>query len=313
MARKLRLEYEGALYHVMNRGDRQEPIFLDAADARMFIKTLGEACLKTDWEVHSFCLMINHFHLVVETPRGNLVAGMKWLLGTYTGRFNQRHKFVGHLFSGRYKSLIVDGGSDNYLRTLCHYVHLNPARANLLQPSEALKEYPWSSFPEYLKPPRKRIGWLRVDRLLGELGIPKDSTAGRRRFERLTEERREADNQADFKGIRRGWALGDKAFRKELLAQMSEAVGPNHYGEERRESLNEKAERIVADEMKRLDWTTEDLKAKRKGDLDKVRIAQRLRAETTISLNWIAQRLEMGTPAYVNNRLYLLRQKRLGS
>ena len=93
----------------MSRGDRREPIFKDDADRKRFLETLGECCGKTDWQVHALCLMSNHFHLVVETPKANLVAGMKWFLGTYTGRFNRRHKLFGHLFSGRYKSLIVDG------------------------------------------------------------------------------------------------------------------------------------------------------------------------------------------------------------
>jgi len=88
MARKLRVEYPGAVYHVMNREDRREPIFRDDEDRRCFLRTLGEACGKTGWQVHALWLMLNHFHLVVETPRGNLVAGMKWLLGTYSGRFN---------------------------------------------------------------------------------------------------------------------------------------------------------------------------------------------------------------------------------
>ena len=101
MPRKLRVEYEGAIYHVMNRGDRHELIFKDDPDRELFIKTLGEACGKTGWQVHGYCLMPNHFHLVVETPRANLVAGMRWFLGTYTARFNRRHKLFGHLFIGR--------------------------------------------------------------------------------------------------------------------------------------------------------------------------------------------------------------------
>src|SRR2546427_707368 len=92
MARKLRVEYEGAIYHLMNRGDRREPIFGDDVDRELFLETLGQACAKTDWQVHAYCLMENHFHLVVETPRANLVAGMKWFLGTYTARFNRRNK-----------------------------------------------------------------------------------------------------------------------------------------------------------------------------------------------------------------------------
>jgi putative transposase len=116
MARKLRVQYPGAIYHVMNRGDRREPIFHNDKDRELFLDTLGEACAKTDWLVHAWCLMHNHFHLVVETPRADLVPGMKWFLGTYTSRFNRRHKHFGHLFSGRYKALIVDGSGNGYLK-----------------------------------------------------------------------------------------------------------------------------------------------------------------------------------------------------
>src|SRR5881409_3974373 len=171
MPRKLRIEYPGAVYHVMNRGDRREPIFRDEEDRQRFLSTLAEACDKTGWQVHALCLMSNHFHLVVETPRGNLVAGMKWFLGTYTGRFNRRHKLFGHLFSGRYQSLIVDGSGHGYLRTVCDYVHLNPVRANLLSPRQKLRAYRWSSYGEYLKGRGQRAGWLRVSRLFGEMGI----------------------------------------------------------------------------------------------------------------------------------------------
>jgi REP element-mobilizing transposase RayT len=101
--------------------------------------------------------MGNHFHLVLETPQANLVAGMKWFLGTYTSRFNRRHKLSGHLFSGRYKALVVDGSGNGYLRSVCDCVYLNPVRAQLLTPQQRLKEYRWSSYPQYLKPPHKRL------------------------------------------------------------------------------------------------------------------------------------------------------------
>src|SRR5947207_12585157 len=168
VARRLRIQYPGAIYHVMNRGDRREVIFLDEDDRQLFLQTLSECCAKTDWQVHALCLMGNHFHLVVETPQSNLVAGMKWLLGTYTGRFNRRHKLFGHLFSGRYKALVVDGSGNGYLKSVCDYVHLNPVRAKLLRAEDALRVYPWSSWPEFLKSTRQRWPGLRVERLLGE-------------------------------------------------------------------------------------------------------------------------------------------------
>ena len=101
MARKPRIEYEGAIYHVMSRGNRGDAIFLDDKDRETFVDTLEEACAKTGWQVHAFCLMGNHYHLLLETPEANLVAGMKWMQGTYTQRFNSRHKLWGHLLQGR--------------------------------------------------------------------------------------------------------------------------------------------------------------------------------------------------------------------
>jgi putative transposase len=301
-------QYEGAIYHVMNRGDRREPIFKDDRDREMFLHTLKQACLKTDWQVHAFCLMPNHFHLVVETPKANLVAGMKWFMGTYTGRFNRRHKLFGHLFSGRYKALIVDGSGTGYLRTVCDYVHLNPVRAKLLSDDQKLTGYRWSSYGEYLKRTGRRLSWLRVGRLLGEMGIPRDSAAGRKEFERRIETRRietrrRKGKAEEWKRMRRGWCLGDKKFRKELLAEMAERVGESHYGEERQESGEAKAERIVEEEMRRRRWTEKDLVERRKGDPEKIKIALRLRRESIMTLKWIARQLAMGCWANVSNCL----------
>jgi len=288
----------------MNRGDHRQDIFRSNKDRDLFLKSLGEACAKTDWQVHAFCLMSNHFHLVVETPKGNLVDGMKWLLGTYTARFNRRHKLFGHLFSGRYKALFVEGSGNGYLKTVCDYVHLNPARAKLLSARQRLSAFRWSSYGEYLKERAGRPGWLRVDRLLGEHGILKDSPAGREEFEKRMELRRAAEDGDEFKPLVRGWCLGSEAFRAELLSQVSEQSGAEHSGEEIRESAQAKAERLVLEELKKLRWGQEELGSRRKGDEEKVRIALRLRKETTMTLSWIAQRLEMGTKTHLSHLLF---------
>ena len=151
---------------------------------------MAEACQKTGFEVHAYCLMRNHFHLVVETPDANLVAGMRWLLSNYTLRLNHRRKLTGHVFSGRYKALIVEGSGNGYLKTVCDYVHLNPVRANLLKPEDRLVAYPWSSLIWYAAAREHRPFWIRVDRLLGEHGIQEDSAPGRQEFERRIEARR---------------------------------------------------------------------------------------------------------------------------
>ena len=281
----------------MNRGDRREPIFVNDADRHLFLETLGQACGKIGWQVHAWCLMGNHFHLVVETPRANLVAGMRWFLGTYTARFNRRHNWFGHLFSGRYKSLIVDGSGSGYLKSVCDYVHLNPVRARLLKPEQTLKEYRWSSWPEYLQRPGKRWTWLRVDRVLGEWNVKADNAVGRRQLEQAMEQRKELEwSQAagDWKKLRRGWCWGPKGFREELLERMAEKQGRQHHGEELREADEQKAERLVAEKMRKLGWTEKELKQRRKGEKKKAQLAAELRKETTMSWVWIAKRLAMG-------------------
>jgi putative transposase len=301
MARPLRIQYPGAIYHVMNRGDRREPIFEDDKDRELVLGTLGQVCAKTDWLIHAWCLMHNHFHLVVETPRANLVYGMKWFMGTYTSRFNRRHKEFGHLFSGRYKALLVDGSGNGYLKTVCDYVHLNPARAKLLRGKARLSDFRWSSYPEYLKPPAERRPWLHVVRVLGEWRIPKDSAAGREHFELMMETRRASEDPEQVRRIERGWCYGSEEFRQELLEQAENSFGLHHGGEERRESMEGKAERLLEEELQRHRLTREELNRRKNGDKKNVKTALRLRKETTMSWQWIAKRLVMGSGAYAAN------------
>lgn len=304
MARALRIQFEGALYHVMSRGDRREDVFIHDADRRSFLSVLGDACERTGWLVHAFVLMPNHFHLVVETPCANLVVGMKWMLGTYTGRFNRRHSLTGHLFAGRYKALLVEPGQDGYFRAVCHYVHLNPARAGLLAAEAPLRTFPWSSWPAYLSNPDKRPAWLRVDRLLAAMEIPKDVPSGRRVLEQLVEQRRREVDEGGYADIRRGWCLGSEAFRRELLSKPDVRVGREHFGDVRREDDAALADRIVQRELRRLGWTPATLKARPKGDLHKLRVAQLLRKRTMLSMRHIADLLHAGSVSYLYHRLH---------
>jgi REP element-mobilizing transposase RayT len=290
------------MYHVMNRGDRREDIFVDDEDRLLFMETLGEACEKTDWQVNSWCLMRNHFHLVTETPRANLVDGMKWFLGVYTNRFNHRHKEFGHLFSGRFKALPVDASGTGYLKAVCDDVHLNPVRANLIAPEQPLQSYRWSSYPLYLREPAQRPVWLRVDRLLGEWGVPMDTPASRVEFAGRMEARRRAEGAGEYEP--EGWYLGNEEFRQELLARIDKLASPFHTGTDINESAHAKAERILQEELQSLRWGEQELAVHRKGDPRKLRIAARLRRETTMTLFWIATRLHMGTPGHVSSLLY---------
>ena len=305
MPRKPRVEYPGAIYHVMSRGDRREDIFLDDVDRQDFLKTLAEACQKTGWQVHAYCLMRNHYHLVLETPNANLVAGMAWLQSTYTIRLNHRHKLFGHVFSGRYRAQLVEGSGNGYLRTACDYVHLNPVRARLLKAGERLLAYPWSSLGWYLAAPEHRPQWIRVDRLLGEHGIGRDTAAGRQEFERRLEARRLAETDPEaLRAFRRGWCLGGQDFRKQMLEQMEGKLGEHHAGALRRETAEARADKIVAQELKKLGWQQSELARRRKSDPAKLALAARLRRETTLTLKAIAERVRLGTSKSANARLH---------
>ena len=182
MARPLRIEYPGAYYHVMNRGNRREDIFLTDKDRKVFLDGLADSCEIYSIKLITYVLMSNHFHLLVQTPQANLSEFMRHFLVTYTVRFNRRNARAGHIFQGRFKSLLVD--EDEYLLPLSRYIHLNPIRtirfkdADFQTKSEYLKKYPWSTFPGYcyLRKRNKNIdyGWF-LSTYFGE-----DTAKGRR-------------------------------------------------------------------------------------------------------------------------------------
>lgn len=141
MARSLRIEYNGALYHITSRGNKQENIFLTDTDRSLFLAILGEVCARCRWICYSYCLMGNHYHLLIETPEGNISKGMRLLNGIYTQRFNRLHLKVGHVFQGRFKGILVE--KESYLLELCRYIVLNPVRANMVATAS---DWKWSSY-----------------------------------------------------------------------------------------------------------------------------------------------------------------------
>lgn len=141
MARQLRLEYPGALYHLTARGNEQQPVFHDDTDRQHFLKLFGREILQQHWRCYAYCLMGNHYHLLLDTPEPNLSRGMRRLNGSYTQRFNWRHHRVGHLLQGRFKSIVVE--RETYLLELCRYLVLNPVRAGLVSTPQ---EWAWSSY-----------------------------------------------------------------------------------------------------------------------------------------------------------------------
>lgn len=305
MARRIRIQYTGALYHIVSRGDRDGPIFVDDADRETFLKTLDETCAKTSWRIHAYVLMSDHFHLLLRTPEANLVAGMQWLLGTFTTRFNVRHGQRGHLFAGRYRATPIDpqGG---YLQTAVDYIHLNPARAKLIQDHEPLRAFRWSSLGSYLEPGEAYRP--TVEPVATEFDTMKDGRKAARNFEQHMEWRRTLDLNEEFQGLRHGWFFGAESFRAELLAKMDPAPTPNHIGPEIQQSTEARAERIVARELERVGWSEQELLECAKGDLKKIQIAEQLREESTMTLGWIAERLRMGTTGHLSHLLYWRRR-----
>src|SRR6185436_4525067 len=176
-------------------------------------------------------------------------------------------------------------------------------RAQLLKQGHQLRDYPWSSYPAYLKPRAERPAWLRVDRVLGEAGIPKDSPAGRDEFAKRMELRRWESDEEMYQKVRRGWVLGSEQFRAELLGAIKSANREHTNGEELRQSEEQRAEQIVREELRHLGWTTQQLRATLKGDPRKLKIARRLRQETTMTWTWIANRLHAGVWRHLANRL----------
>ena len=164
MSRPLRIEYAGALYHVTSRGDRQEAIFASDADRCAFLEILGQVVAGYNWLVHAYCLMDNHYHLLVETPDGNLNRGMRQINGVYTQTSNRNNNRVGHVFQGRYKAILVQ--KESYLLELARYIVLNPVRARMVRKAE---QWSWSSYRD-MTGQREVSEWLHTDWLLAAFG-----------------------------------------------------------------------------------------------------------------------------------------------
>jgi REP element-mobilizing transposase RayT len=289
----------------MARGNHAQEVFGDDIDRKLFLETLGEACERTGWRIHAYVLLGNHYHLLVETPEANLVAGMKWLQGTYTQRYNGRHRIFGHLFQGRYKAVVVDGrAEENYFQVVSTYIHLNPARAGLIRIGrEGLKRYRWSSYPWYLNRVGRRPVWLSTAQVMGSLRLgPED----RRGYEAYIEGRvlelgskagrKELDGQ--WKALRRGWYVGGESFRDKLEGYLEGAVAGR-----RRESQSgpakaahdeAAAERALREALAVLGLSVGELGERPKGAPEKAVLAWWLRRRTTVSLRWVSERLAMG-------------------
>ena len=321
MPRKPRIEYGGAVYHVMSRGNRQDMIYCDDTDREQFLETLAEVCTKTGWLVHAYVLMDNHYHILLETPEPNLVVGMKWLQGTYTQRFNARNGEWGHLFQGRYKALLVDNSGKTYFPIVSSYIHLNPARAGLLDfKNDKLCNFAWSSYPFYLRA-SKRPAWLSVKTVLNCHNV-EDTRKGRVWYRQYLQQR--VDEIADSKDrylfdpcwskIRRGWYFGCDSFKDDLLDRLdvirskckrSSLSGPEIRMHNERESV-----RLLSSGLKELGLTKKSLESLPKGSPEKKALVWYIRSKTIVSNDWLSQHIFCGHPGNIPRYINAVKDKK---
>ncbi len=212
MARPLRIEFPNALYHITSRGNRREYIYLDDNDRKFFLDILEQVRERFNWVCHSFCLMSNHYHLLVETPEANLALGMRQLNGVYTQKFNRAHGRVGHVFQGRYKAILVQ--KDTYLLELSRYIVLNPVRAGMVR---SARDWPWSSYRAtagLVSTP----GWLRVDWLLSCFGSRKKQAE--QRFRGFVSEGK--NQPSPLVKLKNQIFLGDESFVEDMQAKLDQ-------------------------------------------------------------------------------------------
>jgi REP element-mobilizing transposase RayT len=179
MARPLRIEYDGAVYHVTARGNERKAIYKDDEDRRVFLHILAEVNKRFNWFCHAYCLMNNHYHLVIETPDGNLAKGMRQLNGVYTQAYNRRHRRVGHVFQGRYKAIVIE--KESHLLEVCRYVVLNPVRAKAV---EHPVQWKWSGY-RATAGKEKPHACLTAEWIVGQFG--KKEREARKRYREFVE------------------------------------------------------------------------------------------------------------------------------
>lgn len=285
----------------MSRGNKRDSIFESDNDRKVFLLTLGEACERSGAVVYSYVLMGNHYHLLLGTPHGNLVATMQWLQSTYTARFNARHRQCGHVFAGRYKAIPIQEDDPTYGRSVSDYIHLNPARARLVchEGKPKLKDYLWSSFPGlcgFTKLPE----WVDGKSVLGwhhwEIRRKRDRSA----YWKYLESRAvESEDKEDLKALRRGWYLGGEEFLERL-----EGVVKGALGEKKRKSFEGgavrrhdevEAQRLLQAGIRVLGLTgIKEVKRLRKNDKRKQALVWLVISRTVVGHEWILDRLEMG-------------------
>jgi len=307
MPRKLRLEFPGACYHVINRGNYKRDVFATEGAKAAFENCLFEACAKSGWLLHAFVVMRNHYHLAIETPAGNLVTGMQWLQATFANRFNRFRDERGHLFQGRYKALLVEEGDP--LGLVSHYIHLNPVRAGVVS-VEKLEAYRYSSY-WYLRRPKVRPAWLRLDLVLAATGGLADSAGGWNSYRNYLDWQAEegpAGKSKSYVSLSKGWALGSTGFKSALLRDHAVVALSRAWERAGAKEIQIEAwELLLGKALRALGRTADELESRPRAQPWKVALALLLKERSQASNPWLARRLCLGGPKYVSHLISMVR------
>lgn len=307
MARKLRLEFPDAVYHVLNRGNYRRDLFASAGEAGAFLAALEEAVETYGWRLHAYAIMRNHYHLAVRTPQPNLGEGMHWLQTTFATRFNRLRDERGHLFQGRYQALLVE--DDAALARVVNYLHLNPVRAGIVAPAQATA-FRWSSLGRFVR--GDRSAGMDPAPWLSALGFQDDAVGWRAYAAYLREvaiDTAEQEKQG-FTGMSRGWCIGTHAWRRALAREHSHlALSPGLAADEARSLRTAVWEAKLDELLREVGRTLAEVREARGSVPWKIQLAERLRRETGASVAWLAHTLGLGAAS--SARVYLSQLRRI--
>lgn len=301
MARKPRIEFAGAIYHVLNRGNYKADLFDSAGAAQAFVECLFQTCERMGWRLHAFCLMRNHYHLAVETPQGNLVSGVHWLQSTFGNRFNRFRGEHGRAFQGRYQAILVEPG--RHLAQLVDYIHLNPVRAKVVT-LDQLAQFRWSSYRHFVRGTADRPAILLCETWLQEKGGLTDTPPGWQSYHDhlvwlMADEGRQKD--AAFERMSRGWAYGGDAFQKNLLGKFQRMPNAQDWGGKEIGEINRVEWKKLLDRaLRTLERDLATAHAEPKSAPWKIAVAAWLKQRSSVSNRWLTEQLGMGAPDAVS-------------
>lgn len=305
MARRLRIQYEGAIYHVMNRGNYRTDVFESAGAAQAFEAVLEETCRRFEWRLHAYVVMRNHFHAAVTTAKANLSEGMHWLQGTYAVRFNRFRDQQGHLFQGRYYAgLIQDGAA---LRQVVDYIHLNPVRAKLVTP-EQVAQFRWSSLRRFMA--GDRWSCLFCAEWLKNTGL-EDTREGTRSYARhLQHLAVKPDEQArlGLEEVRAAWAVGTPGWKRDVARDNAcRSLDPSLIGPEIRAMREARWQELLNGAMTQAGYTGTRAESDKTSASWKIAMAAQLRTHG-VPYRWIAHALKMKSAAAVRTHVWAFRR-----